>query len=165
MSSPIQGIGILTTGGECPGLHAIIRAADRSAERLGYACIGFLRGSKGLADPVSSLPLHARTIAGILTREGTILGLSTRAISAKWSATGPRTSRACRSPKRSASCRGSSRPAPRSRRWASAIARNSPPASPSGPRQPPSAALARTGHGPPSREPLPFGRGEGVGKW
>jgi len=49
-------------------------AAARSAKRLGYGCVGFLRGYEGLVDPVSYLPLHARNIAGILTQGGTILG-------------------------------------------------------------------------------------------
>jgi len=74
MSSPIRCIGILTSGGDCPGLNAVIRAAARSAERLGYGCVGFLRGYEGLVDPVSYMPLHARNIAGILTQGGTILG-------------------------------------------------------------------------------------------
>ena len=37
-------IGILTGGGDCPGLNAVIRAATKTAERLGYGCIGFLKG-------------------------------------------------------------------------------------------------------------------------
>jgi len=59
MSSSSRCIGILTSGGDCPGLNAVIRAAARSAERLGYGCVGFLRGYEGLVDPVSYLPLHA----------------------------------------------------------------------------------------------------------
>jgi ATP-dependent phosphofructokinase / diphosphate-dependent phosphofructokinase len=74
MVSPTRCIGILTSGGDCPGLNAVIRAAARSAERLGYGCIGFLRGYEGLVDPVSYMPLHAGKIAGILTQGGTILG-------------------------------------------------------------------------------------------
>lgn len=72
--SSTQCIGILTSGGDCPGLNAVIRAAARSAERLGYGCVGFLRGYEGLVDPVSYIPLSARNIAGILTQGGTILG-------------------------------------------------------------------------------------------
>ena len=41
-------VGILTSGGDCPGLNAVIRAAVKSADRLGYECIGFLRGFEGL---------------------------------------------------------------------------------------------------------------------
>jgi 6-phosphofructokinase 1 len=67
-------IGILTSGGDCPGLNAVIRAAVKSSERLGYDCVGFLRGYEGLVDPVSYMPLTARNTAGILTQGGTILG-------------------------------------------------------------------------------------------
>jgi 6-phosphofructokinase 1 len=67
-------IGILTSGGDCPGLNAVIRAATKSAGRLGYDCLGFLRGFEGLVDPVSYMPLDARNTAGILLQGGTILG-------------------------------------------------------------------------------------------
>jgi ATP-dependent phosphofructokinase / diphosphate-dependent phosphofructokinase len=71
-------IGILTSGGDCPGLNAVIRAAVKSSERLGYDCIGFLRGYEGLVDPVSYMPLTARNTAGILTQGGTILGATNK---------------------------------------------------------------------------------------
>jgi ATP-dependent phosphofructokinase / diphosphate-dependent phosphofructokinase len=67
-------IGILTSGGDCPGLNAVIRAAAKSAGRLGYDCLGFLRGYEGLVDPVGYMPLDARNTAGILLQGGTILG-------------------------------------------------------------------------------------------
>ena len=67
-------IGILTGGGDCPGLNAVIRAATKSAVRLGYDCVGFLRGYEGLVDPVSYMPLDAHNTAGILLQGGTILG-------------------------------------------------------------------------------------------
>jgi 6-phosphofructokinase 1 len=67
-------IGILTGGGDCPGLNAVIRAATKSAGRLGYDCVGFLRGYEGLVDPVSYMPLDAHNTAGILLQGGTILG-------------------------------------------------------------------------------------------
>ena len=67
-------IGILTSGGDCPGLNAVIRAVVKSAERLGYDCVGFLRGYEGLIEPVGYMPLNARNTAGILTQGGTILG-------------------------------------------------------------------------------------------
>jgi 6-phosphofructokinase 1 len=67
-------IGILTGGGDCPGLNAVIRAATKSAVRLGYDCVGFLRGYEGLVDPVSYTPLDAHNTAGILLQGGTILG-------------------------------------------------------------------------------------------
>ena len=72
-------VGILTSGGDCPGLNAVIRAAVKSADRLGYDCIGFLRGFEGLVEPVAYMPLNPRNTAGILAQGGTILG------SSKWS--------------------------------------------------------------------------------
>ncbi|NDC63381.1 MAG: ATP-dependent 6-phosphofructokinase [Planctomycetia bacterium] len=71
-SKPV--IGILTSGGDCPGLNAVIRAAVKSSERLGYDCVGFLRGYEGLVEPVAYMPLNARNTAGILAQGGTILG-------------------------------------------------------------------------------------------
>jgi ATP-dependent phosphofructokinase / diphosphate-dependent phosphofructokinase len=71
-------IGILTSGGDCPGLNAVIRAAVKSSERLGYDCIGFLRGYEGLVEPVSYMPLNSRNTAGILTQGGTILGATNK---------------------------------------------------------------------------------------
>ena len=67
-------IGILTGGGDCPGLNAVIRAATKAAARLGYDCIGFLKGYEGLVDPVSYMPLPPQNTAGILLQGGTILG-------------------------------------------------------------------------------------------
>ena len=40
-------VGILTGGGDCPGLNAVIRAVVRQATRLGYECIGILEGWRG----------------------------------------------------------------------------------------------------------------------
>ena len=74
MTSPKPCIGILTSGGDCPGLNAVIRAAVISSERLGYSCVGFLRGYEGLVDPVDYLPLTPGNTSGILTLGGTILG-------------------------------------------------------------------------------------------
>ena len=76
MASSKPTIGILTSGGDCPGLNAVIRAATKTAERLGYDCIGFLRGYEGLVDPVAYMPLDSRVTADILLKGGTILGSS-----------------------------------------------------------------------------------------
>ena len=67
-------IGILTGGGDCPGLNAVIRAATKSAVRLGYDVVGFLRGYEGLVEPVAYMPLDIHNTAGILLQGGTILG-------------------------------------------------------------------------------------------
>ncbi len=69
-----QSIGILTGGGDCPGLNAVIRAATKSAIHLGYDVIGFLKGFEGLADPIRTMPLTLENTANILNLGGTILG-------------------------------------------------------------------------------------------
>ena len=69
-------IAVLTGGGDCPGLNAVIRAVVRRGEQLGLEVIGVREGWRGLMDP----PLHDRltieATSGILHRGGTILGTS-----------------------------------------------------------------------------------------
>ena len=67
-------IGILTSGGDCPGLNAVIRGVAKSSAQLGYDCVGFLKGYEGLVDPVSYVPLTNKNTSGILNQGGTILG-------------------------------------------------------------------------------------------
>ncbi len=67
-------IGILTGGGDCPGLNAVIRASVKTGVQLGYEVIGFLRGYEGLVDPVSCVSLNLENTWNILDRGGTILG-------------------------------------------------------------------------------------------
>lgn len=67
-------IGILTAGGDCPGLNAVIRGVVKSAIRHGYEVVGFLKGYEGLVDPVCYVPLTYKNTAGILDKGGTILG-------------------------------------------------------------------------------------------
>jgi 6-phosphofructokinase 1 len=67
-------IGILTSGGDCPGLNAVIRGVVKSAATHGYEVIGFLKGYEGLVDPVSFVPLTHKNTTGILGQGGTILG-------------------------------------------------------------------------------------------
>ena len=67
-------IGILTSGGDCPGLNAVIRGVAKSSEQLGYECVGFLKGYEGLVDPVCYVPVNKKNTTGILNRGGTILG-------------------------------------------------------------------------------------------
>jgi ATP-dependent phosphofructokinase / diphosphate-dependent phosphofructokinase len=68
-------IGLLTGGGDCPGLNAVIRAAVRGGLRAGHTLVGFRYGWAGvLEDDAVDLTLE-RTI-GILPRGGTILGTS-----------------------------------------------------------------------------------------
>jgi 6-phosphofructokinase 1 len=71
-------IGIVTGGGDCPGLNAVIRAVVKAASRQGWETIGFLGGYEGLLDPLSYRELRYETLGGLLTRGGTILGTSNR---------------------------------------------------------------------------------------
>jgi 6-phosphofructokinase 1 len=68
-------IGILTGGGDSPGLNAVIRAVVRKAEAHDFKVVGFLEGWKGvLEDEVE--PLDLDKVSGILFRGGTILKTS-----------------------------------------------------------------------------------------
>ena len=67
-------IGVLTSGGDCPGLNAVIRGVVKSASQAGYECVGFFKGYEGLVDPVSYVPLNYKNTSGILTQGGPILG-------------------------------------------------------------------------------------------
>jgi ATP-dependent phosphofructokinase / diphosphate-dependent phosphofructokinase len=67
--------GVLTGGGDCPGLNAAIRAVVRRAANAGHESVGFLDGWKGLRDG-RSRPLSVADVEGILGRGGTILGSS-----------------------------------------------------------------------------------------
>jgi 6-phosphofructokinase 1 len=66
-------VGILTGGGDCPGLNAVIRAVGRRTMSRGGEVIGALEGWKGLVDGLFE-PLGPREISGLLPRGGTILG-------------------------------------------------------------------------------------------
>jgi ATP-dependent phosphofructokinase / diphosphate-dependent phosphofructokinase len=66
-------IGILTGGGDCPGLNAVIRAVTRRSLDRGAEVVGVRDGWLGLVDGLLQ-PLGYREISGILPRGGTILG-------------------------------------------------------------------------------------------
>jgi 6-phosphofructokinase 1 len=69
-------IGILTSGGDCPGLNAAIRGVARSARNcFGMKCIGFRDGFRGLVEN-RTVDLTSNVLSGILTDGGTILGTS-----------------------------------------------------------------------------------------
>jgi len=72
----IQRIGILTAGGDCPGLNAAIRGVCRAAyDRYGIKIIGIANGFRGLISEDAKV-LKPEDFSGILTRGGTILGSS-----------------------------------------------------------------------------------------
>ncbi len=66
-------IGVLTSGGDGPGLNPCIRAATRMALSLGMAVCGIKRGFAGLMDG-EMVDLDARAVGGILGKGGTFLG-------------------------------------------------------------------------------------------
>ncbi|CAN5361593.1 6-phosphofructokinase [soil metagenome] len=68
-------IGILTGGGDCPGLNAVIRAVVRRSETYDTAVLGFRNGWQGVLD-ASVERLDRRAITGTLHLGGTILGTS-----------------------------------------------------------------------------------------
>ncbi len=68
-------IGVLTGGGDCPGLNAVIRAIVKRAERNGDSVLGIKNGWAGLAGGLVE-PLTDFSVIGILPRGGTILGTS-----------------------------------------------------------------------------------------
>jgi 6-phosphofructokinase 1 len=68
-------VGILTGGGDCPGLNAVIRAVVRKVSNAGGTCVGLFEGWRGLVDS-NSRPLTVLETDGIIARGGTILGSS-----------------------------------------------------------------------------------------
>ncbi|MBX6371299.1 MAG: 6-phosphofructokinase [Acidothermus sp.] len=69
-------VGVLTGGGDCPGLNAVIRAVVRKGvTEYGYEFVGFKDGWRGPIE-ADTMPLGIREVRGILPRGGTILGTS-----------------------------------------------------------------------------------------
>ncbi|MFL7810347.1 MAG: 6-phosphofructokinase [Anaerolineae bacterium] len=76
---PIQHIGVLTGGGDCPGLNAVIRAVVKCAiYEHGWQVTGIEDGFEGLILPGKTRPLGLSDVRGILPRGGTILGTTNR---------------------------------------------------------------------------------------
>ncbi len=71
----IKRIGILTAGGDCPGLNAVVRAVSKNALQHGIEVIGFKNGFDGLVRN-EFIHITAQTVSGIINRGGTILGSS-----------------------------------------------------------------------------------------
>src|SRR4051812_30868119 len=68
----MKNIGLLTSGGDSPGMNACIRAVTRSAIYYGLSVRGFLRGYEGLIDNIS-MQLSHESVSNIIHRGGTIL--------------------------------------------------------------------------------------------
>lgn len=71
-------IGILNSGGDCPGLNAVIHGVVGAASQLGWEVIGFRDGFEGLLPPGDYTVLTPKDTVGILKMGGTILGTTNK---------------------------------------------------------------------------------------
>ena len=75
---PISRLGVLTGGGDAPGLNAVIRAVVKAAANAGIECVGIEDSFDGLIEPDRSRVITPRHVTGILRLGGTILGTTNR---------------------------------------------------------------------------------------
>ncbi|MEI7837036.1 MAG: 6-phosphofructokinase, partial [Planctomycetota bacterium] len=74
--SKVHSIGILTSGGDCPGLNAAIRAVTKTAmHEYGVRVVGIYDGFRGLVEN-RSIQMDDESVSGILAHGGTVLGTS-----------------------------------------------------------------------------------------
>ncbi len=71
-------IGVLTSGGDCPGLNAVLRGVVLAAARHGFEVLGFHDGFEGLLPPGRYTVLDRAATAGIMALGGTIIGTTNR---------------------------------------------------------------------------------------
>jgi phosphofructokinase-like protein len=71
-------IGIVTGGGDCPGLNAVIRAVAKAATKRGWETLGIVGSFEGLLPPQKFCALDYKALDGLLVRGGTILGTANR---------------------------------------------------------------------------------------
>jgi phosphofructokinase-like protein len=71
-------IGVLTSGGDCPGLNAVLRGVALAAEKLDLELVGFKDGFEGLLPTGEHTVLDRRSTSGIMPRGGTIIGTTNR---------------------------------------------------------------------------------------
>lgn len=74
----VRRVGILTGGGDAPGLNAVIRAVVKSAWSYGIGCVGLEDSFNGLIEPNRSRLLTPKDVTGILRLGGTMLGTTNR---------------------------------------------------------------------------------------
>ena len=72
MSSNIKRIGVLTSGGDAPGMNAAVRAVVRTAVGMGIECIGIRRGWNGLINS-DFVRMDGSSVSHIIDKGGTIL--------------------------------------------------------------------------------------------
>jgi len=71
-------IGVLTSGGDCPGLNAVLRGVVLAAEKLGWEVVGFRDGFEGLLPPGDHVILDRKGTEGIMALGGTMIGTTNR---------------------------------------------------------------------------------------
>jgi len=72
MENKVTKIGVLTSGGDAPGMNAAIRAVVRTGIYYGMEVFGIMRGYSGMIEN-DIVPMHSRSVANIIQRGGTIL--------------------------------------------------------------------------------------------
>ena len=72
----VKKVAIITNGGDCPGLNAVIRAIVKTAETHGVECYGYIEGYKGLLENTYIKLESNGSASGLLHRGGTIIGAS-----------------------------------------------------------------------------------------
>jgi 6-phosphofructokinase 1 len=72
MKKPIKKIGLITSGGDAPGMNAAIRAVVRACSYYKVECLGFYRGYQGIIEG-DYISLDARSVKNIISKGGTIL--------------------------------------------------------------------------------------------
>src|SRR6201991_4254792 len=72
MAKKVSKIGVLTSGGDSPGMNAAIRAVVRTGLYYGLEVFGIMRGYAGIIEN-DIVPMHSRSVANIIQRGGTVL--------------------------------------------------------------------------------------------
>src|SRR5207247_9025392 len=71
-------VGILTSGGDCPGLNAVLRGAALAADKLGWEMLGFRDGFEGLLRPGDVTVLDRKCTENIMSLGGRLIGTTNR---------------------------------------------------------------------------------------
>ncbi|MDE3077747.1 MAG: ATP-dependent 6-phosphofructokinase, partial [Chloroflexota bacterium] len=81
----VRRVGVLVSGGDCPGLNAVLRAVVKvGISEFGLEVVGIQDGYSGLLEPVRARALGAAEVSGLLSRGGTILGSTNRGNPFHW---------------------------------------------------------------------------------
>ena len=72
LNNKIKKIGVLTSGGDAPGMNAAIRSVVRTCAYHNIDCVGIFRGYDGIIEGLFQ-PMNARSVKGIINKGGTIL--------------------------------------------------------------------------------------------